>query len=1016
MARKGKLRSLAEVLKLHYALMFIFLMLVIAATLSMLFAFLFIQDEPVYYIVIGSTGLLALGAFIYFLIASAKLYKLVYKQGLKISSDNFEALANYRKEYKLIPNDRISEYKRLNDSFMELSMNLDARVLVSSALHYHGIDLHYLSVDHMEVDEKSLTENLTKLILASESYRNALLEIRYDLGDEDITERNKSIIVGLVKRLKYKNMLIAKKEDNHGFYVFIPAFDSIAQLEEELQILIRNISLVHRPFTGREIVLAQIGAVIYPFSDVDEMFSDLAEAMKSENKLNIYIPERSGGSGKKKLISALNMNNVSALLEELAGIDTHPSKYFENVDHIDRVIAKLSDYCGFAVSGYVLYNEDKDGYFPRFRHSDRKDDFVFEDGYEVDKNFIKLLGEIQDKDHSYFFRSRHHVNNDFGRFIDYYRISSGLFYNIIINGQNDGIIYFVNKGGELYFDSFMKEALIVSCYLISTIIKEMEDRRIISVISKRYRNLLKISGVNIYSVEKDNYNLVIVSDAIKRLSPIAQPGVHCYKALYGLDSPCKDCPLKTSKHKNVKIKDVKYESYEILKNDDDHYANIILKANKAETTHERFDDELLLPTFYSFHESMSNQYLLGREGNVLLLAIRNADEIAKIGGNTLYNKVMIALNSLIYDKYKSKMDVYFYNRKSLAVLYPNSNEDDLIALAEFISAGIKDIPELKDVDLDMVYLVKSYSAEQEMKDVFDKLENLVLTMEEHNKDQIVFSDSDYKRNASREGYIFDIAEEAFNKKTFTFAYQPIVENKERSIVGSELLLRITDPYTKMLIDPGKVLKIVTERGYIGKVYNETLTYLDELFKKMGYTFFMTSGLTHLSINVDHSFFADISLIDRIKEILESNNLPKGFIGLEIDEVDIYDNMDIMKANSAKAVEAGAKLIVDKYDGTKLSAADVRLLGFHGVKVTRNLVTAISNKEEREKLMNVWAETHKAGLVTIFVGVENRVISEAIHLEDYDCFVQGNYFYAPLSEDNAFEAIRQRNMKDKEMDN
>ena len=49
----------------------------------------------------------------------------------------------------------------------------------------------------------------------------------------------------------------------------------------------------------------------------------------------------------------------------------------------------------------------------------------------------------------------------------------------------------------------------------------------------------------------------------------------------------------------------------------------------------------------------------------------------------------------------------------------------------------------------------------------------------------------------------------------------------------------------------------------------------------------------------------------------------------------------------------------------------------------------------------------------FVGVENRRVSEAINYEGHDCNVQGNYFFKAMKEEELFEAVRLRNMKDKD---
>lgn len=45
-----------------------------------------------------------------------------------------------------------------------------------------------------------------------------------------------------------------------------------------------------------------------------------------------------------------------------------------------------------------------------------------------------------------------------------------------------------------------------------------------------------------YSIDKD-YNILSYNGTAKQLYPNLQPGVKCYKALMGLDSPCPPCPV-----------------------------------------------------------------------------------------------------------------------------------------------------------------------------------------------------------------------------------------------------------------------------------------------------------------------------------------------------------------------------------------------------------------------------------------------------------------------------------------
>ena len=283
-------------------------------------------------------------------------------------------------------------------------------------------------------------------------------------------------------------------------------------------------------------------------------------------------------------------------------------------------------------------------------------------------------------------------------------------------------------------------------------------------------------------------------------------------------------------------------------------------------------------------------------------------------------------------------------------------------------------------------------------------------------DEIMFFDDGYQRSASKDGYLYEMLVDAFKNKEFQINFQPVINNKDRLIKGAELLLQVTDKERNEPIDIARAMKIAEERGFTATIANALIDYVDELLVKYGYTFFMTSGLNRLSLNVDFNFFKDESFVNKLGVVMSKNSLPKGFIGLEVDENDVKQNAANYFDISKNVTSAGGVLICDHFHGEVITSQEVSDAGFKEVKIAREFVSALEDKEMLDKIISIWDSNIKAGLKTIFVGVENRLISEAIHYEDNDCYVQGNFFFTPMSEAALFESIRQRNMKDKEMDN
>ena len=109
------------------------------------------------------------------------------------------------------------------------------------------------------------------------------------------------------------------------------------------------------------------------------------------------------------------------------------------------------------------------------------------------------------------------------------------------------------------------------------------------------------------------------------------------------------------------------------------------------------------------------------------------------------------------------------------------------------------------------------------------------------------------------------------------------------------------------------------------------------------------------------------------------------------------------------------MIVDSYKGELLTIQEIKQLGFEEVKIPRSLVSYIFDENIMNKIASIWKDANKYGIKISFVGIATRQISEAIHMDDNDCFVQGNYFFNPMEEKIAFDALKERNLKEKEKD-
>ncbi|WP_458457364.1 EAL domain-containing protein, partial [Pseudobutyrivibrio sp.] len=813
------------------------------------------------------------------------------------------------------------------------------------------------------------------------------------------------------EHLDYERVLISFKENKQGFVIYVPAFDSLNQLKEELEYIIKDVSLVKKGTTAKRVVLAHISVAVYPYSTIDNLVKDLAKARREKKLLNIYIPDSGFEFNNKLLFSSMNINNTTKLIEDVASIDPDPKQYAANLARIKRCITNISNYYGFHSSGYIEYDKDEEMYITLYSHSEGEDP-IFKEDSKVDKKFVQALNAIKDVDASYYFSNRTHINNKIASYIDQLRVRSGLFYVLTRNQKPFGILYFLNRNKDLSFDAYMKESLITSCHVLGGMLKEIDARRIVNVVNKRFNEILKVSGIRMYSVNRDTYELIRVSDSMNRLIPTIDTSMPCYKALYGLNKPCKDCPLKHRKHMLSTIAENKFEIYPILLNTSDNTAHLILKPTEANEAAQRFDDETMLSTFLAFNEDLSNQLLAKFEGKLLLLKIKNTKEIISKAHSDGFVQLIKDFADRVLERYADAAEIYQYNNSTLALILHEKSDDDIINICQEICEISKTVKN-NDAYLSFVYLVKNYSSQLDIHDIHKALLDGLDKYKDENEDEIVFLDTEYKRSASLDGYLLEQLLSAFGEKKYQMEFTPLLSNNTRFIFGAEILPKIIDESVDKEIDIARAIKIAEERGFSDVYCDGLLSYLDDLITRYTYTFFMSTELSKFVLKVDHDFINQRHFIDRVEEIISKHQLPKGFISFEVSEEDVSMNEKDYKDVVKRVNSLGGAFIVEDYEGNFLSIEELADLGFKEIKFSANLSTRVNDQESFDHITQLWLDAYKHQMKVNFTGIETRKVSEAIVFEGYDCGVQGSYFFKPMDEVKAFETIRNRNMKDKD---
>ena len=1000
--------SLKSFIKYNYLILFILLGLSLLDA-AFFFVALFLLKSSLLVIVSGATFAALIVAIVVFsVVVSRRSYRLFYKNLFLINFSNLKAIRDNSVSFERIDEANIEEFEELNELYKDINNNVKGRVISKTDISYGDISLKYLDEDHVVVTIESLKENIVNLIILSKSFRNALIDISYEI-DGEISESELNKLINEVKQsLKYENLLIAKNENNKGISIYVPVFDSVSQLEEELSSIFRHISIVRRVSGSKTVTPAHICAVIYPYSAPESMFNDLLVAKRSEKPINIYMPNKSAKANESLLYDSLNINQISKASERLDSLGEDEDS---NRREIKKVLNDLCNYFSFTSVGYVQYNFVKQEYIVEHSYSPNEHYLILE-GSSLSADFVNKLFACKDNDNSYYFSSRKHVNDEVASFIDAHEIKSGLFYVISKNKKPVSIVYFVNDDKELEFDATIRQGLITIANKIGAYIKSIDDGHIANLNAKRFQEVLRLNNTILYSVDPETYKLFFVSDALKAVSPNIVIGEKCHKALYDRDTPCKGCPLKTKKHMVDIFRRRKFETSLVLHNSEDKAEHLLLTPmERNKTTSDLFSPDFLINSYYSLCTTLEDEFALSHAGEVIFMHVDNLAELIDSFGNDGYIQIMRNLFSKMKEELEINFSIYHYKNDKFTILLPMSDRKDVISVIESTYEFTKSLSiEEKPAKVEVSYYDFRYTEEdKDSKYWLNHSERVMTGIRRSGKsDFIYFSEDKYMRSASREAFMLDNVLQAFNKKRYHMEYQPIVGNRDRTIHGVELLMRLIDPFTEEPLFVGEAIRILTNNSRLDLVANAVKNCVDELFTKSEIAFFKTLGLEHMSLNMDYATLSDASFITSLNEVYKKHSIPKDFFNYEVPEKDLYDNYEQYKSLKIE----NASLVCDQYSGELLSLDKLKDINVKEVKISRNVILNIINDDMAlQRAIDIWKEANNLGIEVTFVGVEKRQQADLLHDDVLDSGFQGRFFYSPMNEELFYKTLRESSIKE-----
>ena len=238
---------------------------------------------------------------------------------------------------------------------------------------------------------------------------------------------------------------------------------------------------------------------------------------------------------------------------------------------------------------------------------------------------------------------------------------------------------------------------------------------------------------------------------------------------------------------------------------------------------------------------------------------------------------------------------------------------------------------------------------------------------------------------------------AIHRQEFVNHYQPIVSLKTRSLVGFESLIRWNHPQLG-LIYPDSFISIAEETGLIIPITRLLLQEACRDLKSWQSQIQDQQKLT-MNINISSKHFLLPSLLNDIKEVLDSIGLPPDHLKLEITETALMEDVEETVRHVNRLRDYGLEIVIDDFGTGYSSLSYLQRLPIDTLKVDRSFVSRIQNAPDgnRNIVEAVISLAHRLDMLVVAEGVEN--LEQHTILLNMGCqFGQGYLFSKPLPKD------------------
>ncbi|MDY6094245.1 MAG: EAL domain-containing protein [Candidatus Enteromonas sp.] len=527
------------------------------------------------------------------------------------------------------------------------------------------------------------------------SHQSAVLIFRL-YGEASPTPKAKEVLKEALRK-EFPNDLMASAE-NGGFALFVYCVESKTSFEGRLAHIVADFSYCETSSQTGDLSAfgIRVGGAYYPGMDATSLpFAANRACNRSQGVLM--------DSGKEiSFLSPWSGNNLSetservealALEEEFLRLTSRCSDAGQQKNILEQTFDSMRRICGFEEGALYLYSPTLRRY-SLFLSSQEENSpsFFLRLGKVVEESVFEGFLELSKKEAPLFSGDIASLPPNVSSTLSSLGVVSFYLFPIVENNQTRGLLFF---SSSRFFELrlFARERLQTYLPYLKSEALSSSQKMASAYILSAYNSLSSRKEIYSYSIDRNSFRLLSCSDNLLQKKKGISFGVPCHQTLYGLESPCENCPLLNGAgSRNIPFLGSKPFTQSVLafQEGEEGIATIMVeKEDERAFGASLIDKSLNIKTSRAFQIDLNREMRLSlTQGYYLGIHLNNRETLLRELPSQSINSLMAAISREIaavgYDE-----SAYRFDAETFAIHFPGlSNRTLLFVAIETIADAI----------------------------------------------------------------------------------------------------------------------------------------------------------------------------------------------------------------------------------------------------------------------------------------------------------------------------------------